>query len=291
MTETKKLPQYAAGLAAAGGAFCVGTAIGWSSPAAPRLLDEVQYFPISSSQWSWIASILTLGCAISCIPIGYLMNKFGRKWTMMGLVVPFIIGWCLIIWAQNFIMMLIGRFLLGLAGGAFCISAPQYSAEIAEKEIRGALASFFQLLIALGILFAYVVGAYFTVFTMNIILGLCPIIFGLIFFFMPESPFYYVTKDRKSDAVNSLIWLRGSSYDSTMEVNEMREQFAQELQAKVSFSTAIKERASKSALVLGIGLLYIQHMSAITAILFYATTIFSVRNFNLNFIIKLNKLL
>ncbi|KAG5671427.1 hypothetical protein PVAND_001623 [Polypedilum vanderplanki] len=164
MSNTNKVKQFLAGLAAAGGAFCVGTAMGWSSPASPRLVEEGQYFPITPNGMSWIASIVTVGGAFSCIPIGYFMNKIGRKSTMMALVIPFLLGWALIIWAQNFAMMVSGRFFLGLAGGAFCISAPQYSAEIAEKEIRGAIGSFFQLLLSAGILFSYVVGAFLSVF-------------------------------------------------------------------------------------------------------------------------------
>jgi MFS family permease len=41
--------------------------------------------------------------------------------------------WILLIFAHNFWMLLVGRFFLGLVGGAFCILAPLYSAEIAEK--------------------------------------------------------------------------------------------------------------------------------------------------------------
>jgi MFS family permease len=276
MSNTKKFPQVAAGLAAAGGAFCVGTALGWSSPASPRLVEEEQYFPITSDQWNWIASTVTIGCAISCIPIGYLMNKIGRKWTMMGLVVPFLLGWGLIIWAQNFAMMVTGRFFLGLAGGAFCISAPQYSAEIAEKEIRGAIGSFFQLLISLGILFSYVVGAFVSVFWLSVSCAIMPIVFAAIFVIMPESPTYLVIKNKNDQAVDSLKWLRGNHYDPSREIDELKANLSDEMNAKVPFSTAIKEHASISALVIGLGLLYFQQMCAINAILFYSTDIFAV---------------
>lgn len=276
MNTGKKPPQIIAGLAASGGAFCVGTALGWSAPASPRLLEEEQYFPISTNQWSWIASMITVGCAISCIPIGYLMNKIGRKRTMLFLVIPFIIGWSLIIWAQNFIMMLIGRLFLGLAGGAFCISAPQYSAEIAEKDIRGALGTFFQLLIALGILFAYVIGAYMSVFAMSIVCGICPIVFAVIFVFMPESPVYLITNNKEYEAKKSLLWLRGKDYDPTDEINELKERLLEDSNEKVPFSVAIKERSSIIALVVGVGLMYFQQMCLINAILFYSTTIFAV---------------
>lgn len=55
--ETKKLPQFMAAIGASGGAFCAGMSLGWTSPVGPRLLEDNQYFPITSDQWSWIASI------------------------------------------------------------------------------------------------------------------------------------------------------------------------------------------------------------------------------------------
>lgn len=81
-------------------------------------------------------SIIQVGCAVSCLPIGILMNIFGRKWTMLSLVVPFLIGWALVIWAQNFTMLVIGRFVIGLAGGAFCVSAPQYSSGEEKERLK-----------------------------------------------------------------------------------------------------------------------------------------------------------
>jgi MFS family permease len=254
----------------------VGQALGWSAPAAPRLIDEQQYFPITTNQWSWIASIVTIGCAISCIPIGYLLKKFGRKWTMLGLYIPFLVGWVLIIWAQNFIMLLIGRFLLGLAGGAFCIAAPQYSAEIAEKEIRGTISTFFQLLIALGILYPYIVGAYVSVFVMNIVCAVWPVIFGIAFFFMPESPTYLIINNRDEEAAKALKWLRGNSYNPENEIVDLKKSYTSEAGEKASFSVVFKQKSSINALVIGIGLLFFQQMSAINAILFYTTIIFEV---------------
>ncbi|MGL5471997.1 MAG: MFS transporter, partial [Shewanella sp.] len=221
--STVKWPQVVAALSAAGGAFAVGAALGWPAPAGPKLVGgDDDYFDITQRQFDWAGSTVTIGCAVSCIPIGFLMKKFGRKWTMISLVVPFLIGWSLVIWAQNFIMLLIGRFFLGLAGGAFCVSAPQYSSEISEKEIRGVTGTFFQLLVNVGILFVYVIGAYLSVFWMSLISGVIPIIFGLIFFFMPESPVYLVLEKRETEAVKTYQWLRGSGYDPQQEIDELK---------------------------------------------------------------------
>jgi MFS family permease len=285
--SARRLPQFVASLAASGGAFCAGTLLGWSSPAAPRLVDEQQYFPITSDQWSWVTSIYNVGCSISCLIVGFLMNKYGRKWTMIGFVFPFVIGWSLLIWAQNFTMMVVARFILGVAGGAFYIAMPQYTTEIAENDVRGILGSFLQLQISLGVLFVYTIGAYLRVFWMNVICGVCPVIFAGIFVFMPETPFYFITKNREDEARKSLRWLRGASYDISSEIDELKNSLKS--QETVTFTAAIKERASISALVIGMGLLFFRHMSCIIPILFYATTIFAVSwnmFMNIGFIVK-----
>lgn len=276
MSQTVRWTQYIAGLSAAGGGLAIGTGLGWASPAKPRLVDEEQYFPITSSQFDWIASFLTLGAAISCLPIGFLMKKFGRKWTMLSLVVPFTIGWCLVIWAQNFTMLLIGRLVIGVAGGAFCVAAPQYSAEIAEKEIRGTLGSFFQLMVVSGVLFTYVIGPYLSVFWTNIVCGCIPLAFAVIFFFMPESPVYLVIENREAEARKSYKWLRGSSYDPQSEIDNLKKELLEEQDNKLSLREAFSKRSSIRALIIGFGVMFFQQASGINVIIFYATLIFDV---------------
>lgn len=277
MSQSIRWPQYVAGLSAAGGGFAVGTALGWSAPATSRLVKEQQYFPISEDEMSWIASIITLGCAISCLPIGMLMKKFGRKWTMLSLVVPFMVGWILVIWAQNFAMLLIGRLILGIAGGAFCVSAPQYSAEIGEKEIRGTLGSFFQLLVIAGILFVYIIGPLMTLFWTNIVCALIPLIFGAIFFFMPESPVYLLIEKRDDEAIAALKWLRGAAYDPSSEVETLKKVLFESEDEEISLKEALSKRSSIASIIISAGLMIFQQVSGINVVIFYSTVIFAVR--------------
>ncbi|CRK93140.1 CLUMA_CG006476, isoform A [Clunio marinus] len=277
--KTIKWPQIVAALSAAGGAFAVGAAIGWPAPAGPRLVGgEEDYFSIGQSAFDWTSSILNVGAAISCLPIGYLMKKFGRKWAMIGLTLPFVVGWALVIWAQNFAMLFIGRLLIGLAGGAFCVSSPQYSSETAEKEIRGIVGTFCVLLIHLGVLYAYVVGAFVSVFWLSIICALLPILFFATFIFMPESPVYLITEKREDDAIKSYKWLRGSSYDPLHEITELKDELEENEKNKVSYSEVFARKSTRRALVIGFGLLFFQQFSGINAVIFNSTKIFAAAN-------------
>ncbi|XP_032598790.1 facilitated trehalose transporter Tret1-2 homolog isoform X2 [Drosophila grimshawi] len=278
--KSKVLPQYVAALAAAGGAFAAGTVLGWTSPAdTPIVADGTAYdFDVSKEQFSWISSFMTLGAACVCIPIGFLINMIGRKWTMLFLVLPFVLGWALLIWAQNVGMMYAARFILGIAGGAFCVTAPMYTGEIAQKDIRGTLGSFFQLMITIGILFVYGIGAGLNVFWMSVVCGILPIIFGVIFFFMPESPTYLVSKDRTQAAVNSIQWLRGQDYDYAPELEELHKTNREIRENKVNIMEALTRPVTIKALSISLGLMFFQQVSGINAVIFYSNAIFEAAN-------------
>uniref|UniRef100_A0A7G3AHF9 Facilitated trehalose transporter Tret1 n=2 Tax=Lutzomyia longipalpis TaxID=7200 RepID=A0A7G3AHF9_LUTLO len=221
---------------------------------------------------------MTLGAAAVCIPIGLLINLIGRKLTMLLLVLPFTLGWALIIWATSVPMMLVGRVLVGISGGAFCVTAPMYTGEIASKEIRGILGSFFQLMVTIGILFVYAVGHGVNVFTLSIICAVIPLIFGVIFFFMPESPLYLVTKDKIGKATESIKWLRGDKYDHNAELADLQQQIDEIRAQPVSLAVAMRRRATIRALIISMGLMFFQQTCGINAVIFYTTDIFAAAN-------------
>jgi SP family facilitated glucose transporter-like MFS transporter 8 len=108
-------------------------------------------------------------------------------------------------------MYMVGRFITGMMGGAFSLTAPAYTSEISEKEIRGTLGSYFQLMLTIGILFVYGLGSGTTVFVLSLVCGVVPLVFGLVFLFIPETPLYYLQKGQKDRAKASLQWFRGNT--------------------------------------------------------------------------------
>ncbi|CAG9560942.1 unnamed protein product [Danaus chrysippus] len=273
----RKLPQYIAALSATLGALAAGSMLGWSSPVVYRITqaNSTEYdFDVSSTQGDWVSSLINLGAAAVCFPIGLIMDAIGRKTTMLLLVIPFTVGWLLITLATNVGMLMAGRFITGVAGGAFCVTAPAYTSEIAQDSIRGTLGSFFQLMVTVGILFAYTVGSSTSVLVFNILCTLIPIIFGVIFFFMPESPKYLVNKGKFDDAKNSLIKLRGSSYDVDSELNLLREKYEESLSNNVSFLSAITKKTALKAILICYTLMVIQQLSGINAVIFNTSQIF-----------------
>lgn len=55
-------------------------------------------------------------------------------------------------------MLYLARFVLGIASGAICVTAPIFITEIAEEDVRGKLGMLFQIQFTFGILFQFVLG-------------------------------------------------------------------------------------------------------------------------------------
>lgn len=171
-------------------------------------------------------------------------------------------------------MLLVGRFILGLAGGAFCIAAPLYGAEISEKEIRGLIGTFFKVMLNGGILFIYLIGPYVPDVTwINAICGSLSIVIGLIFLFMPESPVFLVMGNRIDEAKKSYKWLRGAQYDPQIEIDELQRELEESKKNKIDFRESMKMRSTKVAVLIGIGLMTFQQVNGINAVIFYSTDI------------------
>ena len=270
----KVLPQYFAGLSAAMGSFALGSVIGWTNPAELDVEGGVLGFEVSKIEYGWVGSLMPLGAAFVCIPIGYVINVIGRKWTMLILVPPFVLGWVLILLASNIFMLYGARFLLGMCGGAFCIIAPIYTTEIAQTEIRGILGCFFQMLITSGVLYAYVVGALTGLILNSILCAVVPILMAALFLILPESPAFFVRKGNMEKAEKSLRWLRGKDYDISGEMAEFVavDKYAKEAQGTIA--TKLCKASSLKALGVSIALMLFQQLSGINAIVMYSTSIF-----------------
>lgn len=251
--------------------------LGWSSPVIYKITREnnTDYdFDVSQAQGDWISSLINLGAASVCFPIGLIMDAIGRKKTMLFLVFPFTVGWLFIAFAQNVAMLMVGRFVIGVAGGAFCVTAPTYTSEIAQDSIRGKLGTYFQLMITIGILFSYVIGSYTSVLTFNLLCTCIPIVFGIIFFFMPESPNFLVVKGRNDEARQALIRLRGSTYDVETELNSLKYKSEQSQSRNMSFFQTITKKTALRAILICYALMLLQQLSGINAVLFNTTEIF-----------------
>ncbi|XKL62765.1 hypothetical protein PGB90_002598 [Kerria lacca] len=141
---------------------------------------------------------------ISCLIGGYLMDKFGRKILLAFVYVVFAIGWMMTAKKETF---LIGRFLGSLAIGVGC-ECTVYLAEVLQPQYRGAFINIKAVLEVFGNLFVCFIGYYFSSEILSFTFSICAMIFCCCTFLMPETPYWYMLKNKKSKAIESLMWLR-----------------------------------------------------------------------------------
>nr|CAI5820234.1 unnamed protein product [Callosobruchus analis] len=256
------------------GALGTGTVLGWTSNITDDLKDgKLNDLKMDDDQLGWAGSAMTLGAMVMCFPIGWIADAIGRKITVLLTVIPFTIGWVLIILAKHEAMIYVGRVLTGVAGGSFCVCAPLYTSEISETELRGTLGTFFQLFITIGILYTNVFGYFLGMTVYNVACAAVPIIFAVLFFFQPETPVYYLRKDHPDKAEKSMRKLRGKDYDFSSELKDMQAEIEKE-KKMAKFSEAIKTKAAKKATLICFMLMFYQQLSGINAVVFYTKQIF-----------------
>lgn len=129
-------------------------------------------------------------------------------------------------------------------------------------------------MITIGILFVYVVGHIFELKTLNMICAALPLIFGALFIWMPETPYFYVIKYRPEDAVKSLKRLRGEQYNYHDELNEMCIEHERMIQRQRSLLSILRQTAAKRALMITLVLVLLTQLSGINAVIFYTAFIF-----------------
>nr|CAD7460397.1 unnamed protein product [Timema tahoe] len=258
------------------GAFVAGTFMSWTSPALPLLQANNSVPYITSEEGSWIGSLLNLGAFIGAIPAGILADHIGRRTTLCGLAVPFFVSWLMIAFCSSALELYVGRIMGGMAVGAVSVVAPMYISELADSKVRGALGTFFQLQITLGILCGYLVGMVGDHRVLAFILSVLPVVYFVSFIWMPESPVYLLSKDKLNEAKRSLQWFRGSNYDIEDEMVRMTESSGDSQKRKGGLGELLSNPVTRKALTIALGLMTFQQLSGINAVIFYTGQIFDL---------------
>jgi MFS family permease len=107
--------------------------------------------------WSQLLTgICTLGAAVGALSSGPL-TRFGKKNCIHFANIVLIVG-CGLTLIQNIYIVVVGRFLFGLAAGSFTVFVPSFINELTPTELKGPFGSATQLLVTFGILVSNLLG-------------------------------------------------------------------------------------------------------------------------------------
>ncbi|KAF5271842.1 hypothetical protein FQA39_LY07982 [Lamprigera yunnana] len=252
-----------------------GMQYGWSAPITPKLLSSDSPVLFKESQVVWIESSLLIGTLIG-IPITiFLLENFGRRNSILIATTQNLLAWVLIAFSTNVGVLYTARFLSGISASVVFAAAPVYTAEIAHKNVRGFLGSFFSCMMMSGVLVVYGVAPFVSIKSSSAV-GACFLTIQLLTFpFMPESPYFHLIRGDKDKARRSLQKLR-SSIDVEVELEEICDAVSRQEAENGKCTDLITVKSNRTALLIMLVLNCAQHMCGISVILMNLHTILKV---------------
>ena len=248
--------------------------------------DQLNLTPILEGM---IGSAICLGCAVGAVIGGRVADIIGRKRTLMYLAILFFIATLGCALSINATMMIICRFILGIAVGGASVTVPAYLAEIATENLRGSLVVLMELVIVSGQLLAYIINAIIAISfghdpsIWRYLLGIASLPAILFFFGMiinKESPRWLVTKGRISEALDVLKATHETEAKAIAEFNNIRDLLSEQASQKQLSLKDFTESWMKRILILGIALAVIQQTTGVNAIMFYGSQILTAAGFS-----------
>jgi sugar porter (SP) family MFS transporter len=278
VTETLNPFVVASAAVAALGGFLFGFDTGIISGA---LLFIKQEFGLSAGLQQLVVGSLLLAAVVGALLGGPITDAWGRKKTLILAALIFGVGALVASFSPNVAVLVVARVLLGLAIGIASMIVPVYIAEIAPPRVRGALVSLQQFMITVGIMVSYLVSYAFSgsgAWRWMLGVGMIPAAILLVGMLpLPESPRWLLAKDRRQDALGVLRRIRHEEHNPEAELAEI--EAVHKMQAGVSYQDLFRPSV-RPALVVGVGIAFINQMVGVNAVIYYAPTILKDAGFS-----------
>ncbi|KAA5541281.1 sugar porter family MFS transporter [Adhaeribacter rhizoryzae] len=242
-----------------------------------------------SIQQLWHLNVFEHGLTVAIALIGTVMgallggipsDKYGRKTTLFGIAVLYLLASLGTALAPEWYTFLIFRFLGGIGVGVSSVTAPMYISEIAPAKSRGKLVALFQFNIVFGILVAYLSNYAFAGIGENDwrwMLGIQAVpsfIYLVLVLFVPESPRWLILKRGKVAEAEKTLAIANPGMDVKQIIFEIKNS-AQDEQGK-KMKTSLFSKQYFTPVTLAVLFAFFNQASGINAIIYYAPRIFEM---------------
>ncbi|XP_072389796.1 trehalose transporter 1-like protein [Diabrotica undecimpunctata] len=261
------LPQLSAVLSGTLCALSDGMHYGWTAPVVPILMSPDSPVPITKHQGEWLENIYVIGAAIGLWPTMLLVDKIGRKKSILLACFISVLVWITIALAPSVEYMLVARAFAGAAGNMAFVATPMYIAEIADQKIRGFLSSLIYLMMLCGILLIYCIAPFFPIYV-PCCLGAVLVFIQLIWFsFVPDSPYYLIIKNQTESARNALRRLRQNESGVEEELKQIQLAVERQRTERARFLDLFVIASNRKAIFIMAYLNFSQHFSSVSVLL------------------------
>ncbi|KAK8712575.1 hypothetical protein V6N13_147812 [Hibiscus sabdariffa] len=263
-------------LVAISGAYAFGNAVGYSSPVKSGITEDLG---LSLAEYAVFSSILTVGGMLGAACSGKMADLLGRRGAMGISEVFCITGWLAIVFSKDALWLDLGRLLVGCGSGVLCYVIPLYVSEIATKNVRGAFALLFSVMLCCGKAVMFVVGSVIN-WRNSALIGVIPCVLQLIgVFFIPESPRWLAKANETKEFEATLRRLRGEKVDISQEATDIR--LYTEYMKQISDGGLLNlfQKRYANPLIVGVGLMVFQQIGGLNGFSYYTSFIFESAGF------------
>lgn len=268
---------YIFALCAAINSCNLGYDIGVSTNVGPLIQEE---FNLSATQRELFVGSLNLWSIFGSFFAHWICDKYGRRRSFIAAAIAFIVGVVLTGVSNSYVLLMVGRFVVGLGVGFGLAIDPLYIAEVSPAAHRGELVTWSEIGINVGVVFGFSSGIIFYGFEqslrwrlmiyMGALLPLLMIV--LVLKVMPESPRWLVAMGRDEEAKEVLRKVYPSGFDINPVVNDIKEAIERENIAEQNSGWNIilfPTKAIKRMMLVGVGTAVAQQAVGIDAIQYY----------------------
>uniref|UniRef100_A0A8C0FJJ7 Solute carrier family 2, facilitated glucose transporter member 12 n=1 Tax=Bubo bubo TaxID=30461 RepID=A0A8C0FJJ7_BUBBB len=249
------------------------------------LLQMSSILVLSCKEQEIVVSSLLFGALFASLTGGFLIDRFGRRPAIIIASSLLVLGSLILLPYESYRILIVGRIAIGISISLSSIATCVYIAEIAPQHRRGLLVSLNELMIVIGILFAYISNYAFAsishgwkyMFGLVIPLGALQ---AVAMYFLPPSPRFLVMKNNDEAARKVLEKLRETS-DATKELTVIKSSLKDEHQ--YSFLDLFRSKNNMRArMLVGLTLVFFVQTTGQPNILFYASTVLKSVGFQSN---------
>jgi major inositol transporter-like SP family MFS transporter len=267
------------------GGLLFGYDTGVINGALPYMTDDLGLTAVTEGM---VTSSLLLGAALGAVIGGRLSDARGRRRTILALAVLFFVGALGCTLAPTTAVMVVARFVLGLAVGGASVTVPVYLAEVSPAERRGALVTRNELMIVSGQLLAFTSNAIIAraggesggVWRWMLVIATVPAVvlwFGMLV--MPESPRWLASRARFSEALEVLKQVR-SRQRAEAELAEVSALAVEEEEQRLGGWQDMRSTPwIRKLMFVGFGIAIVQQITGVNTIMYYGTQILTDAGF------------